>query len=278
MLYSQVGSFSISRLMLGGNPFSGFSHQNQAIDGEMREYYTKDRIISVLLDAEKLGINCLVARADDHVLDILAAYGLPNRPVQWLAQTAPEAGSPIISAERAARAGAIGSHIHGGVMDYYLAQNRLEEVTGIISQIRGLGLLAGIAGHKPEVFEWARDHLDVDYYMCSYYNPTPRDQHAEHIHGSLEQFLDEDREKMVALVPTLPKPVIHYKIFAAGRNHPEAAFTYAAQHMRPQDMACIGVFPKHNPRMLDEDVRLFLDAVQKVEEGLTTDPNNLIQR
>ncbi len=45
---------------------------------------------------------------------------------------------------------------------------------GAIDCIRRKGMLAGIAGHTPEVFEWAEAHLDVDYYMCCYYNPTPR--------------------------------------------------------------------------------------------------------
>jgi hypothetical protein len=270
MQYIELGAKSISRLILGGNPFSGFSHQTPAVDQEMREYFTENRVISLLHEAEGLGINCLVARTDTHILELLAAYGLRDRPIQWLAQTAPEAGSPMVSAERAAQAGAAGCHIHGGVMDYLLAQGRLGEVPEMLRQIRGLGLLAGIAGHRPEVFLWAREHLEVDYFMCAYYNPTPRDQNAAHVHGSQETFLEQDRQAMTELIPTLPAPVIHYKIFAAGRNEPKAAIRFAAGKMRPQDMVCIGVYPGHHPAMLSEDAALFAEAVRECASAISS--------
>ena len=187
----------------------------------------------MLCEAQSLGVNAWVARADDHILGILQAFRASGGEINWLAQSAPELGDPLISAERAARAGAAGCHIHGGVMDFYLAQNRLDEVEGIIENIRALGLLAGIAGHNPAIFRWAREHLDVDYFMCAYYNPTPRDENPEHVHGAEEVFLESDRQAMVEVIPTLNRPVIHYKILAAGRHDPREAFRFAARHMRP---------------------------------------------
>lgn len=40
----QLGNVTVSRLILGGNPFSGFSHQNPDRDREMLRYYTTDQI------------------------------------------------------------------------------------------------------------------------------------------------------------------------------------------------------------------------------------------
>ena len=95
--------------------------------------------------------------------------------------------------------------------------------------------------------------------MCSYYNPSHRDSHAEHRPGEAETFDHADRAAMTAILPELSKPVIHYKIFAAGRNDPREAFAVVARHLRPQDAVCIGVFPKHNPHMLAEDLQLFAE-------------------
>ena len=39
-----IGSISVSRLIVGGNPFSGFSHQGLARDAEMVRYFTAQRI------------------------------------------------------------------------------------------------------------------------------------------------------------------------------------------------------------------------------------------
>jgi len=127
--------------------------------------------------------------------------------------------------------------------------------------IREAGMLAGIAGHDPEVFRWAEKNLDVDYYLCSYYNSMHRDERAEHVSGMPEWFHEDDRRIMTELVQTLSKPVIHYKIMAAGRNDPAEAFAFAAKNMRPSDAVCVGVYTEHNPGMLSEDVGLFERSV-----------------
>ena len=62
---------------------------------------------------------------------------------------------------------------------------------------------------------------------------------------------------MTDLIQGLSRPVIHYKILAAGRNDPAEAFAYCGSRMRPQDLACVGVFTGDDPRMLETDVRLF---------------------
>ena len=105
-------------------------------------------------------------------------------------------------------------------------------------------MAAGVAGHNPAVHDWANENLDLDFHMCSYYNPTPRDQNAEHVHGAREVFADGDRAAMVDVIATLRAPAIHYKIFAAGRKDPRDAFAFVAKHLRPQDAVCIGVYPK----------------------------------
>jgi hypothetical protein len=92
--------------------------------------------------------------------------------------------------------------------------------------------------------------------MCSYYNPTPRDEQPEHIQGTPEKFLPQDRDRMVRLIQTLGRPVIHYKVLAAGRNTPEGAFAFVAKHLRPQDAVCVGVYTPDNPGMLEEDLLL----------------------
>jgi hypothetical protein len=223
----------------------------------MVHYYTVARIKETLFEAERLGITGFVARTDFHVMRMLLEYRDDGGKLQWFAQTCPEVGDSEACARRAHRGGAVACHIHGGVMDHLVAQGRAGEVAGAIALIRSLGMKAGIAGHTPAVFEWAERHLDADYYMCCYYNPTPRANDPEHVHGASEEYREEDRRAMTELIATLSRPVIHYKILAAGRNDPEAAFAYCAARMRPQDLACVGFYTGDNPRMLETDIRLF---------------------
>jgi hypothetical protein len=74
---------------------------------------------------------------------------------------------------------------------------------------------------------------------------------------------------MTGLIQGLSRPVIHYKILAAGRNEPEEAFAYAASSMRDTDAVCVGIYTQENPRMLEEDVELLARSIATAANGST---------
>ncbi len=257
MQYVHFRDLTVSRLILGSNPFSGFSHQGIATDWEMRRYFSGERIKQVLRQSEALGVNTLIARTDFHVMRLLLEYQEEGGSLQWFAQTCPEVGDHATCIQRAQDYGAKACHIHGGVMDHLYATGRLaQEVPAALDLIRQKGMLAGVAAHSPRVIEWVEEHLAVDYYLCCYYNPNSRDKNPEHVPGAPERYLEEDRRAMTDLIQHLSRPVVHYKILAAGRNDPASAFAFAASKMRPGDAVCVGIYPKDQPGMLAEDVRL----------------------
>jgi hypothetical protein len=252
----RLGDLRVSRFILGTNPISGFSHQSVEMDRRMVSWFTVDRIKAFLREAESLGVNTVMARTDLRVMSFMKEYWSEGGAIQWFAQTCPPEGPPEVCIGRAIEGGAKACHIHGGYMDHQLAKGELDHIPGLIDMIRAAGMLAGVAGHDPRVIEWAEEKLDVDYYMCSYYNSMHRDKNPSHVHGSPEWFRPEDRRIMADLIRTLSKPVIHYKIMAAGRNDPSEAFAFAARAMRPQDALCVGVYEENHPGMLREDVEL----------------------
>ncbi len=254
---AKLGNLVVSRLLLGSNPFSGYSHQGVARDREMVRFYTVARIKETLFEAERVGITALVGRADHHVMRFLLEYWEEGGKLAWLAQTCPAVGPSEFCARMAIEGGASACHIHGGVMDHLVAQGKADEVKRAVDLLKEHGLPVGIAGHNTKVFEWAEKNLNIDYYMCCYYNPSGRDEDPEHVHGAVETYLEEDRRAMIALIRTLSRPVIHYKILAAGRNDPEEAFACCGRGLRPQDMVCVGIYSKDDPGMLRKDVALF---------------------
>ncbi len=84
--------FRISKLILGSNPFSGFSHQSGEVDEEMLDFYTADEIKKAWDQAQKYGINAFCARGDRHILRIAREYYNEGRVknFHWFVQTAPE--------------------------------------------------------------------------------------------------------------------------------------------------------------------------------------------
>jgi len=263
MQYAQIRHLQVSKFILGSNPFSGFSHQSPETDWEMRRFFSSSRIKQILHDAEGLGVNTIIARSDYHVMRLLFEYReeTPETQLQWFAQTCPEVGSHVACIQRAEAYHAKAVHLHGGVMDYRFAQGDLDDVQPALDLIREKGMLAGFAAHNFRVIEWAEKHLDLDYYLCCYYNPDRRDERAGHDPNAREVYLEEDRQTMTDLISELSRPVIHYKIMAAGRNDPARAFAYAASKMRQNDAVCVGVYPKDKADMLQEDVRLLEESL-----------------
>jgi len=266
MDYVKFGDLKVSRFILGSNPFSGFSHQSPDMDLVMMRYYKMEKIKETLRQAESLGVNTLIARTDNHVLRFLLEFRDEGGKLQWFAQTCPEVGPQPMCVDRAIKGGAVACHVHGGWMDWLYTQGRLEESIPVVEQIKKAGMPAGVAGHRIEVIRWAVENLPVDYFMCSYYNPIPRDKNPLHVSGLEEIYDSSHRDVITELIQEIPKPVIHYKIMAAGRNDPKEAFRFAASKMRDTDAVCVGVYTAEKQNMIEEDVSL-------LEEGLAESGN-----
>ncbi len=261
----RIGRCDVTRFIIGSNPFSGFSHQGFERDREMIHFWTSARIKATLREAESLGVNTIIARGDHHMLRVLLEYWDEGGKLQWFGQTCPELGPPEQAMKRMADAGAPACHIHGGYADHLQANGQLDKLIPTVKYARDLGLTIGLAGHVPTTLRWAEEHLDLDYYMCSYYHPISRRDHAEHRAGTDEQYLDEDRRAMTDLIARLSKPAIHYKVMAAGRNNPAEALGFVARHLRPTDAVCVGIYSKGKPDMLREDVRLLEQSLRARE-------------
>ena len=128
MDHTTIDGLRVSRLLLGSNPFSGFSHQGLARDEQMVHHYTAARIKQALFEAERLGITGLVARTDFHVMRLLLEYRDEGGRLSWFAQTCPEVGDSEACVRRAAAAAPSRATSTAGVMDHLVANGRGGEV------------------------------------------------------------------------------------------------------------------------------------------------------
>lgn len=266
----------VSRLCIGGNPFSGFSHQGEERSAEMKAYYTPQCIKTTLCAAEHAGINTFFGRTDDHIFGIIREYRDSGGNLQWFAQVndAPdEPGSWRKWLKAAIALGATGAYIHGGLVDFWFANKMTDHFREALDIMRAADVVAGFAGHNPEAHAWVRDNLDGDFQMCSHYNPTDRSKSAHHVVVG-EKWRDEDRERMLEIISSIDKPVVHYKVFAAGNKPVIPAFELLGKVMRPMDIVVIGIFTKDKPDMIAQDVTLF---EKYVEAGLSAKPSAVLE-
>jgi hypothetical protein len=258
----------VTRMVIGGNPFSGFSHQGAERDREMIHYYTTARIKEALHKAEQAGIDTVFGRTDRHIRRTLLEYWDEGGMIQWFGQTASELGDQMSAIRNAASAGAKGVYVHGGIVDYWFAQGQYELLERALETMRTCEVVAGFAGHSVEAHTWIRDNLEPDFQMCSYYDPSPRTNSPHHVEMEEEKWDDQHRERMVALIQTMPWPVVHYKVFAGGNKSIEEGFRFLATSMRPNDLVCIGHYLGDNPNMIAENVATY----EAVVEGATGVP------
>ena len=261
----QIGNVKVSGLCIGGNPFSGFSHQTQERSKEMTTYYTPERIKETLHAAETAGINTLFARTDDHIMGIIRDYWNEGGTIQWFAQVCVESDDPDAWRKwlkASVELGACGTYLHGGVVDSWYANKLFDNFREALDMMRKSNVAAGFAGHRPKAHEWIRDNLVIDFQMCCYYNPTDRSRNPHH-NNQGEKWDDNDREIMLKVISTIQKPVIHYKVFAGGNKPIIQAFEVMGKYMRDNDVACVGLFVKDDPDMIQKDIALFEKYVDK---------------
>lgn len=257
-----LGHVPVSRFIIGGNPFSGFSHSTVARDRAMVDYYTMERVKSDLRLAMESGVTAHLGRADNFIMRVLREHWNEGGWLTWIAQTCPHVGTIMHGVLNALHGHARCCFVHGGEMDHRVHHRDTGDVVDAIKAIKDSGMAAGVAGHHADTIRWAADHLDVDFFMTCYYNPSDRRRQALRDYGDEEQYLEEDREAMCALIQELPKPAIHYKVLAAGRHGPREAFARVAEAYRPGDAVCVGVYTQDNPAMIREDVALLEAALR----------------
>jgi len=243
-----IGPLTVSRFIVGGNPFSGNSHWSAERSAQMRHWWTSSRIKECLRECEDLGVNTLVARGDNHIQRLLLEYWDEGGQIQWIAQTAPERKSIEANIRQICGTGAKSCYLHGGMADGIFRDGDPEVMRDWVALIKELGMVAGLASHNWE-YPLRAEEMDLgcDYYLCCFYDLYGR--------GG-EYYEEEDRQAMIRTIQQIEKPCVAYKILAAGRNEPEPAFEFAFEHIKPADPVCVGVYTQNHPDQVAEDVAL----------------------
>ncbi len=264
----QIGKWTFSRLIVGGNPVSGNSHVSGQLSREMTDYFTAARVKQLLRDCEGAGINTWQSRGDRHIMRLLREYRLEGGKIQWIAQTASEHADIPRNIATIADMRPAGIYHHGTATDRFWEAGKIEQACEMLKVIRQTGVLVGLGTHIPEVIDYVESKgWDLDFYMACIYNLSRGRAEAEKLAGRPvegELFWDPDREQMLTRVRQTSKPCLIFKVYAAGRHSdtPErmkAALRLAASYAKPTDCIVIGMFPKYKEQVR-ENCRLVAAA------------------
>ncbi len=244
----------VTRLICGGNPFSGFSHSSEELDNEMLRYYTMPRLQACLDECWRSGINTVQSRGDRHQMRMMLEHRLGGGQMQWIVQTASEFADISANIRLIARCEPIAIYHHGTHTDNCWHAGTMEVVREIVETIKSYGLPAGVGTHIPEVIEHIEEQgWPTDFYMGCFYNlargykAAPATDRKAYVR---EKWPQDDRARMTRVLQQVAKPCLGFKLLAAGRNAttPEStrqAFQFAFDNLKPIDAVVVGMFQKH---------------------------------
>ena len=250
----------VTRLICGGNPFSGFSHVSQELDWEMVRYYTMPRLMEILDKCWSNGINTIQSRGDRHQMRMYLEHRERGGQMQWIAQTASEFASIEGNIWEISRYGPRAIYHHGTHVDRCWHAGKIDQVADVVKAIKDTGLPAGLASHIPEVIAYAEEKgWETDFYMACFYNlargykaapASDRNAYAR------DRYPAEDPDRMASVIRQVPKPCLAYKILAASRNcstdeSTRAALQYAFDNIKPGDAVVVGMFQKHKDQVAE---------------------------
>ncbi len=250
-----LGRASVSRFIVGHNPPCGNSHRTEALNAEMRAYFTPENVVALWQRAEALGVRTFLIRGDYRMLGWVEAYRRAGGRMNVIGQTASEMHDVFRNIRVMAAAGVEAICHHGTQTDKFWREGRIDETADYLACMRDAGVAVGLATHRPEVIGYAEDRgWDVDFYLACFYNISRTPRESMMVTGradyEIELYLDEDREAIVRVIGAVPKPVVAFKVLAAGRlcetqDDVRAAIRYAYARIKPTDAVAVGLFPKH---------------------------------
>ena len=248
---------TVTRLLLGANPFGGYSHQNPDRDRVMRAYYTVERIKETWRRAELAGITTMIANNETpHVLQAVREYLVEGGGLQWIAQVnLREKADMAVSIDEAVEIGCRALYFHGALVDDAYRRSDAETVRRWCDYARSRGVPAGVAGHAPEAHLWV-DSLGVaDFHAVCFFN-------CGSLHtGGGETFQLGDMAPAVAAIQQIEKPCIAYKIMGAGRIDARMAFDYAFESIKPGDVVNVGMYRGDSDGMVEENVAMVREVL-----------------
>jgi len=246
----RIGNVTISRLIIGGNQFSGWSHSRDLkyLRELFKAYATEAKIMDTLQLAEENGINTIITSSSAYLSKYWKERG---GQIQWIAQVHPKTDDVTSDIKRAIDGGAVGAYVQGGVGDSFVKGGRVDLLGKAVEFIKESHLIAGIGGHSVEVpIAAEKASIQPDFYMKTlhhdnYWSATPKEERVEfNVDSSGPN--DHDNiwsitpEKTIEFMRGVPRSWIAFKVLAAGAIHPRDGFKYAFAN--GADFVCVGMF------------------------------------
>jgi len=256
----RFGKFEITRMIVGSNPFYGYSHFNRILDQTMKEWYTQDRKMEVLHACERNGVGTWQVHYNDQPMEDLKRYRAEGGKMNLVLLADFELMKNPKLLPEVAKLGPMGIGHHGNRTDERFHDGQKQLVKDFLKAVRDSGVMVGLSTHNPAVIDTVESEgWDIDYYQTCLYRVTRTSEEARRDFGESpigEIYMEKDPERMCRMIRQTKKPCLAFKLFGAGRTiatpqQVEAAFRFAFANIKPTDAVIVGMFPKYSDQVAE---------------------------
>lgn len=255
----RLGEHTVTRLIVGSNPISGYSYMGPIMDQHMKEYFTPERIVEFLQSCEQAGINTHQFSHPKEMVGVFQTLRQRGSKMKLICLHSGGSENPSIE-EVVSTTRPIAIVHHGGVTDRLFREGKSSEVKDFVKRVRDAGVLAGVSAHNPDCIKRIADEgWPVDFFMTCFYHltRTPEDLAKMPPVVTLPigySFFASDPLAMTEVVRQVKQPCFGFKILAAGRmcdkqQKVEAAFKFAFEHLKPIDGVIVGMYPRYQDQI-----------------------------
>lgn len=261
----KLGKYDVSRLIVGGNPFYGYSHFNRLYSQHMTDWNTPERICSTLKQCEHQGINTWQFSHTDRTISDLKRHRSEGGKMQWILLSHADIEDNHSLLPGIAKLNPIGIVHHGGSAERKRRAGQIGKVRDFLKAVRDAGVMVGLSTHDPDFLaEVESQNWDIDFYMTAIYYITRSPQEFEKLLGQKpigEVYLPADPARMFKAVRATKKNCFAYKVLAAGRlaDNPkqiDEAFKMTLEGMKANDGMIIGMYPRYFDQVKDNADRV----------------------
>lgn len=271
----KLGDLKLSRVLLGGNLIGGWAHSRDLmyVSDLFKAYNTEERIMATFRLAEAHGIDAAMLNVEHLPYAYRYNRDFGGR-LKVMAQIRASDAKPFHEIDAAANAGVDTFYINGAVGDHYVKHGRIDFLVKMLDHMRAFGLPVGLGAHSLRVIQEAeRLGIEADYYVKTFH---PENYWSAHPEENREEFQVDGRryrehdkfhdnmfdlfpDQTAAFMPSVTKPWVAFKIFAAGAIPPADGFNFAFSN--GADFASVGMFDFQ----VAEDARLARQAIESAQ-------------
>ena len=254
----KLGKHSVSRLIVGGNPTQGGSHQTHLMDLHMNEYFTLEQTTEFIKRCNEQGINTWQTAYGENIANALRAFRDSGGNMQWMCLCGPDEVSNKDHFAKVLDLNPIGIAFHGEVTDVLWREGKINTIPDTLAKIKDAGVLAGLSTHNPEVINYVEEQgWELDYYMACVYRKSRNHAELMEIMKEVpigEIYLPMDFQRMCETIGKATKPCLAFKILAAGRTCDSSeqvrrAFEFAFGYIKPTDGVIVGMYPRYTDQI-----------------------------